>query len=89
MVGSAKSTGGRNGKNGVVLVLVMLCGVILGGFIGSLFDVSWLNYGAAFGVTPPFVLNMGVVEITFGFSVKITVSGILGLGAAVFIYRKL
>ena len=42
-------------KNSLVLLLLMLAGVVLGGFIGYLAKdvswLSWLNYGQTFGIT--------------------------------------
>ena len=39
-------------------------------FIGSLAEgiswLSWLNFGEAFGLKDPIVLNLGILVITFG-----------------------
>ena len=41
-------------KNVWVLIILMLAGIVIGGFIGTLTDnvsgLSWLNYGQAFGL---------------------------------------
>ena len=78
-------------KNGWILLLLMLAGIVLGGFIGTLTQdisgLSWLNYGQAFGLDSPIVLNLGILVITFGLSIKITIASILGLIIAAFIYR--
>lgn len=78
-------------KNAWVLLLLMLAGIVLGGFIGTLTQnvagLSWLNYGQSFGLDSPIVLNLGILVITFGLSIKITIASILGLILAAFIYR--
>lgn len=78
-------------KSPWVLLVLMLAGIVLGGFIGTLTQstpaLSWLNYGQSFGLDSPIVLNLGIMIITFGFSIKITIASILGLVLAAIIYR--
>lgn len=81
-----------------VLFLLMLCGVVIGGFLGYLTRdiswLSWLDYGMTFGIgtdagTGAFVLNLGVLVITFGLTIKISIASIIGLVIAFLVYRKL
>lgn len=78
-------------KNSWALLLLMLTGIVLGGFIGSLAGgaggLSWLNYGQTFGMENPLVLNFGILVLTFGLSIKITIASILGMVIAILIYR--
>ena len=78
-------------KNAWVLLLLMLAGIVLGGFIGTLTQsvegLSWLNYGQSFGLDSPIILNLGIIIITFGLSIKITIASIIGLILATIIYR--
>ena len=78
-------------KNFWILLLFLLTGIVLGGFLGSLADgiswLSWLNFGQSFGLDDPLVLNLGVLVITFGLSIKITMASILGVAVALLIYR--
>ena len=78
-------------KNVWVLVILMLAGIVIGGFIGTLTEnmagLSWLNYGQAFGLDSPIVLNLGIIILTFGLSIKITIASIIGLLLAALIYR--
>lgn len=80
-------------KNFWVLLLLLLSGVVLGGFIGTMAEgipfLSWLNFGQSFGIDTPLVLNLGILVITFGLSIKITMAGIIGVVLAIFIYRSL
>ena len=74
-----------------VLILLLLAGVVLGGFLAQLLSgypaLSWLGYGKSFGLTSPLVL--GVLTLQFAFTVRFTIAGILGIVLAFFIYRKI
>ena len=76
-------------KNNWTCLILILAGIVLGGFIGSLFDSSWLNYGQTFGLTNPVTLDLGILIITFGLTIKITISSIIGVIIGIFIYRAL
>ena len=85
------------GKNSWALFLLILAGIVVGGFLGYLArDVSWLswlNYGQEFSVgsgeNSYFTLNLGVIVIHFGLSMKITIASVTGVIISVFAYRKL
>ena len=81
-----------------VLLLLLLCGVVIGSFLGALTKdiswLSWLDYGMTFGIgtdagTGAFVLNLGVIILTFGLTIKISIASIIGVVIAFLIYRKL
>ena len=74
-------------KNNWACFLLILAGIVIGGFIGNLLPVAWLNYGQSFGLSSPVVLDLGILCITFGLSIKITVASIIGIILAVIIYR--
>jgi len=76
-------------KNNWACFLLILAGIVIGGFIGSLFPVSWLNYGQTFGLTNPVVVDFGIVCVTFGLSIKITVASIIGIIVGIIIYRMI
>lgn len=80
-------------KNGWVLLLLMLAGIVVGGFIGSLTQnvgaLSWLNYGQSFGLDSPLILNLGILVITFGLTIRITIASIIGMIIAGLVYRFL
>ncbi|MCI8820939.1 MAG: DUF4321 domain-containing protein [Lachnospiraceae bacterium] len=81
----------RGNKNGWTLLLLILAGIVLGGFVGSLTagvsGLDWLNYGQSFGLESPVVLSLGLLVLTFGLTIKITVAGIMGIILAIIIYR--
>lgn len=78
-------------KNGWILLLLLLSGVVLGGFLGTLSEgiswLSWLNFGQGFGLDTPLVLNLGVMVITFGMTIRITMAGLIGIAIALLVYR--
>ncbi|MBT9776993.1 DUF4321 domain-containing protein [Clostridium sp. MCC353] len=80
-------------KNFWVLLLLMLSGIVLGGFIGNLAEgvswLSWLNFGQSFGLDSPLILNFGILVITFGLSIKITMASIIGVIIALITYRMI
>lgn len=81
------------GKHSWALFLLMLAGIVLGGFIGTLTadmpGFAWLNYGQSFGFDNPIVLNLGILVITFALNIKITIASIIGLVISAIIYRFL
>ncbi|MDD6811793.1 MAG: DUF4321 domain-containing protein [Lachnospiraceae bacterium] len=74
-------------KNNWACFLLILAGIVIGGFIGNLLPIEWLNYGQSFGLSSPIVLDLGILCITFGLSIKITIASIIGIILAIFIYR--
>ncbi len=80
-------------KNFWILLLLLLSGIVLGGFIGNMVGgipgFAWLNFGQSFGLDNPLVLNFGILVITFGLSIKITMASIIGVALALLIYRYL
>ncbi len=82
---------GFAGKNNWALFLLLLAGIMLGGFIGNLTagipGLSWLNYGQSFGFASPIVLDLGILVITFGLTIKISIASIVGVLIAIIIYR--
>ncbi|MCD8363142.1 MAG: DUF4321 domain-containing protein [Lachnospiraceae bacterium] len=81
----------KGSKNGWTLLLLILAGVVLGGFIGNMAanvpGLSWLNYGQSFGLEEPIVLSLGLIVLTFGLSIQITLASIIGIVLAILIYR--
>lgn len=78
-------------KNNWTLLVILLCGVVLGGYLGTLAsDVSflnWLAYGKTFGLTQPLVLDLGIFVLTFGLTITINIASIIGLIIGIIVYR--
>ncbi len=82
----------NNRKNGWALFLLVLAGIVVGGFLGSLASnvsfLSWLNFGYSFGMpAQPLVIDLKVIVITFKLVLNITVSGVLGVVLGVVAYK--
>ena len=79
-------------KNIWILLVFILSGIVIGGLLGELAGnldgFGWLAYGQSFGLTNPLVLDLSILNITFGFVVKINIASIIGIAIAIFIYRK-
>ena len=78
-------------KNNWTLLVILLCGIVLGGFLGQLAShvhvLSWLAYGKTFGLTSPVVLDLGILVLTFGLTVTINIASIIGLIISIIVYR--
>ena len=79
------------GKNYWALALLILAGIVLGSFLAVLTAgvpwLSWLSFGQTFGVQNPIVLDLGVIVLTFGLTIKITIASIIGIIIAAVIYH--
>lgn len=82
----------KNNSNYWLAVLFILAGVVIGAFIGEYLGripfLSWLDYGANFGITDPFTLDLGVLVLRFGLTIRFTIAGIIGILIAIFAFRK-
>ena len=80
-------------KNFWILLIMLLAGIVLGGFMGQLANgiswLSWLNFGQSFGLDSPLVINFGILVITLGLTIKITMASIIGIAIARIIYRMI
>ncbi len=84
-------------KNNWALFLLLLAGIVVGSFLGHLAkDVSalnWLNYGMNFAIGDTnngniVTLDLGILMLQFGFRIKVTIGSIIGIIAAIIIYKK-
>ena len=82
---------GNSKKNNWVLIVILLCGIVLGGYLGTLAShvtfLSWLSYGQTFGLTSPMVLDLGIFVLTFGLTITINIASIIGLIIGIIVYR--
>ena len=83
----------KGGKNKWALFLMVLAGIVAGGYIGmfagGLPYMGWLNFGTDFGIDPPFVVNLGVIALSLGVNIRFTIAGVIGMLAAALLYKKL
>lgn len=73
-------------------VMIIFMGIVLGSYLGELaLEVSWLkflSYGKNIGFAEPIILDLGFLELTFGFLCKLNLASILGFIASFFIIKK-
>lgn len=87
----------RNNKNNWALLLMILIGIVAGGFIGYLCRdipyLSLLNYGQEFTIGGSdggtLRVDMGILILNFAVTIKISVASIIGVLISILIYRRL
>ena len=77
-------------RNGWILLLLIICGVVIGGFLGELLGkyIPILKFGYNLGVSPH-TYDLRVIKLTFGLTFNINMFAILGIIIAVMFYRKM
>lgn len=77
----------------VILILGALIGSVLGEVIGALAPGGYVEAifakGISPGIAPPAVLDLRVVTLTVGATVRINLASVLGIALALLVYRRL
>ena len=80
-------------KNIWILLIFILSGLVIGGLLGELASrvewLWWLSYSRDFGLENPITLDLSIMQITFALMFKISMSSIIGMVLAIFIYKKI
>ena len=66
---------------------LILIGFVIGRFIGTYFDGTFLNYGQTFGLNNPIILDLGFIIFTFGLQIQITIASVLGVIISLLVYK--
>jgi len=77
-------------------LFLILVGIVLGGLVAHLTKdisfLSWLSFGESFGTTAPVTVDLGVMSVTIGASLNISVAVVLAVALSLlvgkFIVRK-
>ncbi len=69
------------------LTVLVLIGFVIGTFIGTYFDGTFLNFGQTFGLTNPVELDLGFIILTFGLKIRITIASVVGVIISFVVYR--
>lgn len=69
-------------KKGFWLNFFLICvGIVTSSMVAEMTSgipaLSWLSYGLDFGMKSPLVLDLNVLELTLGLSVRITIATII------------
>ena len=79
-------------KSGFFIFFILLggiCGSFIGEILGnSITPLVFLKATYPIGTASPFVLNLKVVELTFGVNFYVNVMAIVGVIIAILLYRK-
>ena len=77
----------------LVVVAGLVVGSLLGELLGSLFPAGSIHdlivRGPSIGLTPPATLDLRLLTITFGLSLKVNLVGVIGIVIAAFTLRRL
>lgn len=80
-------------KKTLYIILLICIGVVVGMLVAQVTDtvpwLSWLSFGREFGLTSPFVLNLGVIVLTFAISLHLNISTIIFVVLSLFIGSKI
>ncbi len=72
-------------------LFLILVGVVIGSMAAEITVgvpwLSWLSYGLEFGTESPLILDLSLLRLTFGISVKITVSMVLFIALSLLLGR--
>ncbi len=72
--------------------LMLFSGIVVGTLVGSVTKgidfLSWLSYGINFGFREPVQLDLGVLNLTFGVNINLTISCVIFIILAMFIAKK-
>jgi hypothetical protein len=81
----------------IVLLVILILGALIGTVIGEVIATiapggtieKIFSKGINPGLNPPATLDLKILSLSFGFTVKINFSSLLGIGLALLLYRKL
>lgn len=78
--------------NTVIKIITICAGIILGGYLGELAlsvpALEFLSVGKELGFTNPLTLDLSIIKLTFAFTVKLNIAGIIGFIVSLFIVKK-
>ncbi|MBQ9143237.1 MAG: DUF4321 domain-containing protein [Lachnospiraceae bacterium] len=60
---------------------------MIGRFIGTFFEGTFLNYGQTFGLSSPIELDLGFIIFTFGLKIQITIASVIGVIISLIVYK--
>jgi hypothetical protein len=85
-------------RNVKIIALMIFSGAIIGSLLGDLAgviipdsvvrDFFVLAFDSAnYGLSEPFVLDLHIFSITFGFTIRVNFMGVVGMGVAYYLLR--
>ncbi len=72
---------------------LVLIGIVLGTFVGNITNgvssLSWFSFGLDFGMNSPLVLDLGMMQLTFGVSINLTLAVVIFIILSLIIGRAI
>jgi hypothetical protein len=80
----------RRQSNIDILLILTLIGALLGSIVGEALAKSLpvLAKGVSAGIDPPVTLDLFVIKLTLGFSLKLNVASAIGIVFALLLFRR-
>lgn len=84
----------KNFKKNIAFIFFLLAGITLGAFISSICEgnayFGWLAWGRSIGLSTdsPVVLDLQVIKIAFGATLKVTIAQIITIPVCILVYAK-
>lgn len=80
----------RANRNGWILLLLVICGIVIGGFLGELLGkyIPILKFGYNLGVSPH-TYDLRVIKLTLGLTLNINIFTIVGIIIAILFFRNM
>jgi len=76
----------------LISILFVLAGLVIGGLLGDLASnvdwLNWLSFGQEFGLRDPLVLDLNVLTLTLGLTIRINIASKIGVIISLIVYRK-
>lgn len=84
---------GKTYKSTKEYIFITLLGAISGSFIGQFLgntftSLEFLGKTYAIGFQSPLIMDLKVIQLTFGFNFNINIMSIIGIILAIVIYKK-
>ena len=83
----------KNGKNALILTLLLLAAIIIGGFLGEFLRgnslLGFMGQGFEIGMKNPLLIDLKMLKFTLGFVVSVNFASITAMALAVYVYTKL
>lgn len=82
--------GYNNNRNGWIMLLMILCGIVIGGFLGELLGKYFpiLKLGYNFGVSPH-TWDFIALKLTLGIAFSINVFSVIGVLLAIYLFKNM
>ena len=85
----------KNFKKTIAFIFFLLAGIVLGAFISHICDgvkyLDWLSWGQQIGLPSddkPATLDIIVLKVTIGFTLKVTIAQIFTIITSIILFNK-